>query len=243
MRNLIQAGCALTLLLSCGGTTDGGDSGAGDSGTGQQDVEFEILSPADGSSFSEGDEIFLDARLAYASGEDLNETLSWSLGSGEWSAEGDELIVTDVPAGVHTLTVTAENVGPNGLSRSVNIEVVALPINLTGTLDGKVEVGDGGSFNFDDDCKGPMAFVLDGSELSGTGGCTAFDEAIDFLVTGTVSGGQVTGEMGVSGGEENVPFTGTWDAEAQLLTGEFDQTWTNSDGFLRIFGTFQATAD
>jgi hypothetical protein len=234
--------------MGCGGGSDGakdlnGDSGSGDSGGDHPYYVLEILSPADGSAFSEGDEVFLDVSLIEDGGADTTAvSITWTLNTGDWTVDGDGVNVTDLPVGVHVLTATAD-VGPNGLSKFVNISVEALPINLTGSMDGKVEVKDPDGFGADDDCDGPMAFVLDGADLSGTGGCTAFGENIDFLVTGTVTDGQVSGEMGVSGGEENVPFTGTWDASTQVLTGAFDRTWTTTDGTLRIFGTFQATAD
>jgi hypothetical protein len=110
-------------------------------------------------------------------------------------------------------------------------------------LDATVKVADNSGNDFDDDCNGPVAFVLDGADLTGSGSCSAFNEDLDFLITGTMSQGEVTGEMGVSGGEENVPFTGQWDKSSQVLTGQFDETWTSSDGSLRLWGSFQASVD
>jgi len=205
---------------------------------------LEITSPADGSVHQEGAEVFLTAR---ATGQETGDEyvvdeVVWTLGASSWSFTGNQSAVFDLPAGIHQLTATAL-VNTKSVKDVVSVEIVALPVELSGSVDAMVEISDGGSFTFDDECKGQMVFVVDGNALSGSGGCTAFDEQIDFLVSGTVSGSQVSGEMGVSGGEENVPFSGTWDAQTKTLNADFDQTWTNPDGYLRIWGIFQATAD
>ena len=237
-------GFACTWLVACS-SGDGSDSGDNDSGwSGADPIVLTIASPADGSVHQEGAEIFLAVQ---AKGQETGESypvdeVVWTLDASAWTFTGNQSAVFDFPAGVHQLTATAM-VNSRSVQDVVSIEVVALPVDLSGTVDAMVEISDGGSFTFDDECKGQMVFVVDGSSLSGSGGCTAFDEQIDFLVTGTVSGSQISGEMGVSGGEENVAFSGTWNSQAKTLSADFDQTWTNPDGYLRIWGSFQASAD
>ena len=235
----------LVTLAACGGVTT--DNGPGsDSGESQIDpAVLSIVSPEDGSVFSEGDSVLLSAEaVGSVTGSVLEITaLDWSLNAGEWGASGNEVRVTDLPSGALQLRATAEVAGREVVAVA-DLVVEPRRLELSGTMDAEVEVySNEWDMTFEDDCRGAMAFVLEGSNLSGTGACEAFDEPIEFLVTGTENNGQVSGEMGVSGGEENVPFEGTWDDASATLTGSFDQTWESGDGTLRMVGSFSATAD
>lgn len=82
------------LLAGCGDKTD--DSAATGSPT------LTITSPTDGAWLDEGAEVTLTAVGRDGTGAviDLSD-LAWSTGG--WAVEGNDLVVTDLPAGNHTL--------------------------------------------------------------------------------------------------------------------------------------------
>lgn len=243
VRELILGVCIIVGLVACGGEVDADSS---DSAEPVGILVVSIQSPLAGAVVTEGDEVFLQLEVGYEDGESVDaDSVSWSLESGAWSASGNGLTATDLPIGALQLVAEAQ-VGRFALSDSVSLTVEAVvvpPLDLSGSLDAMVKIADNSGNDFDDDCNGPVVFVLDGADLTGSGSCSAFNETLDFIITGTVSAGQVTGEMGVSDGEENVPYTGEWDKDNQVLTGVFDETWTSSDGSLRLWGTFRATVN
>ena len=236
---------AAVILTACSaGGTDGGP--VGDTGSSEVDpAVLSILSPTDGAVLAEGEGVLLSAEaVGSVSGDTLAmDALDWSLNVGDWQASGNDVTVSDFPAGSLQLIATA-SISGREVTAVADVVVEPRRYELSGTIDADVEVySSEWDYTFEDDCKGAMAFVIEGSSVSGTGACEAFDEPIDFLVTATEAGGVVTGEMGVSGGEENVPFTGTWDSETEVLEGTFDQTWESSDGTLRMVGMFSASAN
>ena len=234
----------LSGLLGCGGETD---DVSGDSAAPIGILVADIQSPLDGATVTEGDEVFLQVQVGYEDGDSVEaDSVAWSVEGGSWSADGNGLSVTDLPVGALQLLAVVE-VDRFVLSDTVSLTVEQKaddpPLTLSGNLDAAVKITDSNGIPYSDDCDGVVEFQLDGSELTGTGDCSAFNEDLSFLITGEVNQGQVTGEMGVSGGEENVPFTGQWDEANEVLTGQFDETWTSSDGTLRLWGTFQAVVN
>lgn len=233
-------------IVGCGGGVQSTDQVGTDSGSGPVDAAvLSVLSPADGSVLAEGEDVLLSVEaVGSVSGDILSiASVDWRLNVSEWGASGNDVSVSDLPAGNLQLIATAM-VGEREVTAAVDLIVEPRRFELSGSMDAEIEVySSEWGMTFDDDCKGPMAFVLEGNVLSGTGACVAFDETVDFLVTGTDNNGEVTGEMGVSDGEENVPFNGTWNSDTTTLMGSFDQTWESGDGTLRLFGSFSATAD
>ena len=87
---------ALTALLltACGDkATDSGTTGT---------PTLTITSPSDGAWLDEGAEVTLSAVGRHGSGVTANMSdLAWS--AGDWAMEGNDLVVTDLPAGNLTL--------------------------------------------------------------------------------------------------------------------------------------------
>jgi len=242
----------LTGLLACGGETDGvsGDS-AGPIGI----LVVHIQSPLDGATVTQGDEVFLQLEAGYEGGETVTaDSVVWSIEGGSWSAEGNGLSVTDLPVGALQLVADAE-VGRFVLSDAVSLTVEEEeedpvedpvedpPLELSGNLDSKVKVWDGEGNAFNDVCKGSIAFVLDQSDLTGGSTCSGPQGELVLVFTGTVDSGNVSGLIEVTGSERTLSFSGHWDKPNQVLNGNFDETWENSDGFLRFWGSFQATVN
>ena len=235
---------AMTLVACSSENTDNGpldDSGS----TPDDPAVLAIVSPADGAVLIEGDSLTLSAEATGSvSGDVLPiDALEWSTNVGEWQVSGNDVSVSDFPAGSLQLIATASISGREVIA-AADLVVEPRRYELSGRIDAVVELySTEWNYTFEDDCKGTMVFAVEASVVSGSGACEAFDEPIEFLVTGTESGGEVTGEMGVSGGEENVPFTASWNSETEVLEGSFDQTWESGDGTLRMVGTFSASAD
>jgi hypothetical protein len=236
------------LLAGCGKKVDT-DTGTAseDSGEVAGILVAEIQAPLANATFEEGTEVLLQVQVSYEVGDLVEaDSVEWSVEGSDWSVEGNGRTVTDLPVGTLQLVASAQ-VGQFLLVDEVTVTVEELvvdtPLNLLGTIDAAVEIADNSGNAFDDDCNGPISFTLHNSELTGVGSCSAFGEDLTFLITGEVTEGQVSGEMGVSGGEENVPFTGSWDESSEVLTGDFDETWTNPDGSLRLWGSFQAAVN
>lgn len=245
MKLFWPSACVAMTLMAC--TSETSDTGpVEDTASPALDpAVLSIVSPADGTVFSEGDSVTLSAEATGSvSGDVLPiDALEWTTNVGDWMVSGNDVSVSDFPVGSLQLIATA-SISGREVTAAADLVVEPRRYELSGSLDADVELySSEWNYTFEDDCKGTMAFVIENSVVSGTGSCEAFDEPIEFLVEGTESDGVVTGEMGVSGGEENVPFTASWDSEAEVLQGSFDQTWESSDGTLRMVGTFSASAD
>lgn len=108
---------ALVALASIGcGDKDGGDSGT-------STVVLSIVSPDDGAFLDEGAEVFLDVEARDESGAELPVTdVSWEADG--WSAEGDEITVSDLPVGEFELRATGVN-DAKTLSASIEVYVFA----------------------------------------------------------------------------------------------------------------------
>ena len=103
------------LLLGCGDKAD--DSAAPGTPT------LTIVSPSDGAWLDEGAEATLSAVGRDGAGAviDLSD-LAWSTGS--WAVQGNDLVVTDLPAGNHELEAQVL-IGGEVVSDSVDITVFA----------------------------------------------------------------------------------------------------------------------
>lgn len=87
---------ALTTLLLAGCADKEADSGFVGTPT------LSITSPSDGAWLDEGAEVTLSAAGRNGAGAVANlSDLAWS--TGDWAVEGNDVVVTDLPAGNHTL--------------------------------------------------------------------------------------------------------------------------------------------
>jgi hypothetical protein len=103
------------LFTGCGDKAD--DSAATGTPT------LTITAPSDGAWLDEGEETTLSAVGRDAAGDviDLSD-LAWS--TGDWAVEGNDLVVTDLPAGNHLLEAQVL-IGGEVVSDSVDITVFA----------------------------------------------------------------------------------------------------------------------
>ena len=62
---------------------------------------------------------------------------------------------------------------------------------------------------------------------------------MNFDVNGEVNGGQVSGELYVTDADDVLPFEGSY-ANDGTITAEYDRSFNEGDGTLRIWGTFTA---
>ncbi len=233
--------------LACGGS-DGQistDTGGEDPGP----IVLQVLSPASGSSVGLGEEVVLSAAASSeVSGETIAlDSLEWRLNTGDWSATGNELKVSDFPVGSHQLIATGRR-GSREATDAVDLIVEGGTHELSGRLRVTLEISDG-QWTFDDDCDVPVVLLMENSAFAGTSApCEFFEqfedykETIEWIVSGTESSGVVSGELGVADGAENIPFDGTWDASTKALSGTFDVAGSNTDGEVRFYGSIEASA-
>lgn len=232
------------VLAGCGEpvepTGSGGSSGASSPGTGGEELSINIISPVDGAVVTEGDVVTL--QVGAPGGLD---GASWSIrGDASWSAEGNPVAVSDLPVGDLVLEVEAWS-GQASATASVALTVEErVPVSYAGDLDAWAELVSP-LWNADGPCVGPVDFVLDVDDtLAGTGGCTAdldgYEQPVDFVVAGVIEGGVVSGTMSSDLSEEAIEFSGSI-GEDGLITCEFDKTWTEGSGSLRIWGTLTAS--
>jgi hypothetical protein len=208
-----------------------------------------ITSPGDGATFTAGARVTLEARAMTGDGAPANgAVISWFTADG-WSAVGSPIEVTDLPVGSYSLAAST-TVGGEAADASVRITVEEAlptePIDYSGTL-AMETVLDAGSFGtFEYPCLNDyLTFELDGTAFVGAGACTVdagfFTEQFVFAVEGTVSGASVSGTMtSAEAGGDPLPFSGNYDSANGHISASYDETYANSDGSLRLYGTFDA---
>lgn len=240
---------SILVLAGCGedddseGSGDGGSRGAstgdGGGGDGGDSLSVNVISPEDGAVVMEGEVVTL--QVGAQGGLD---GASWTIrGEPSWSAEGSPVDVSDLPVGELVLVVEAWS-GQASATASVAITVEErVPVSYTGGLDAWAEL-DSPLWSADGPCTGPVDFVREVDDtLAGTGGCTAdldgFEQPVDFVITGVFDGATVSGTMSSELSDEGIEFTGTV-GEDGAVTCDFDKTWTEGDGSLRIWGTLTA---
>ena len=97
------------LMTACGDdkdAEDGAGSGAWEDG---QPTVIQIDSPMDGGYYDEGDAIQMLASVPGSSNNDIEDAV-WTAEDGDfsWSMEGNDFEVSDLPAGVLTVTVAVD---------------------------------------------------------------------------------------------------------------------------------------
>ena len=241
--SLLFVSLSLPLATGCG---DDKDTAGDDDGVTTSPL-VEIISPADGTTITEGDTIQLEADIYdQDSGNPLTASeVTWSApGWGGFSGASGS--VSDLPLGELTLTVSA-TVDGRTAEDSVGITVEVGDIDYVGTFL-STNTWSGYGMEFADICEGDVSFVLgaDGSML-GSGQCvlTVYypGEQVLFDIVGEVVGGSVSGEMqmNVSGAIYANPFSGTR-SQDDSITVSFDQTYPDVEGGdLQIEGNFTAT--
>lgn len=210
---------------------------------GQQDeLYLSITSPANDSVLQEGQEVTLSAAATDETGATTQATLQWSAPG--WSAQGNDLTVTDLPAGAYDLEVTATS-GSLTATDAVSIEVATGPVDYEGELDMLAVLDLGFWGEYDAPCEHDyLLFTIDTGVLIGEGACTV-DSGVSvdtfvFVLDGTSDGKSVSGTMVSDLAEgEALTFTGTIDA-AGHIEASYDETWESSDGSLQLVGTFWA---
>jgi hypothetical protein len=169
--------------------------------------------------------------------------LTWTNATGDWSAAGPDLVVTDLPVGENVLTASFE-VNGRVLSDSVAITIEAPPaepVDLVGPFNGYVELFVAEyNMTFKDDCIGTIAVTV-GTDNSVLGSlhCEALGENVDLDVSGTVGAGEVHGMFSYEDSEEKVAFDGTY-TEEDGMWATYDSAFSNEDGNLAISGDFNA---
>ena len=112
----MKVGSGLLALLALG-ACNGKDGSTEDHGR----PTINIVSPEDGATFTQGDEVQLEAEAIYDDGTDAIMTdTTWT--AGDWSGQGTSLTTTDLPAGNLTLEVGA-TVDDKDLSTKIHITV------------------------------------------------------------------------------------------------------------------------
>ena len=247
---------ALTVLLACNGGslntgTDTAPAGTTpgtnptNPGPGQGQLYVAITSPADGASVQEGQEVTLSAAATDAYGASTQASMQWSAPG--WTAQGNNVAVSDLPSGSYDLTVTATS-GSNTASDRVSLEVQeqpAGPVDYEGVLD-MLAVLDLGAWGvYDEPCVHEYLYLtIEAGSLTGEGACTVDSgfsvDTYVFELSGTSDGTTISGEMvsDLADGK-GLAFYGTIDA-AGHIEASYDETWDSPDGSLQLVGTLWA---
>jgi hypothetical protein len=99
-----------------------------------------IASPATGSTFQEGDTVTLRGTATdFEDGPVPGDALSWSSSIDGTLGTGSELVVANLAAGLHTITLSAADADGNEGTSSITIEVVALSF-MAGVV-GNAQIG------------------------------------------------------------------------------------------------------
>jgi hypothetical protein len=234
---MIVSASLLALLACSSAPTTDTDDRRGDGST--NGAELVLENPQPGSEFDAGAAIPLDVS-ATKDGRDLTpQDVTWTIGT--WSGEGAHTSAPGLSAGEYVVGVRAIVDGET-LEASAAIRVLPTELTYNGTLDATAtlttDFGD-----LDASCSGPISFtaVRRTGSLDGGGTITCSsdfgDESVYVGLTGTFSDGDVNGEMDVEGNRTAFRGSGTF---GEAMTADFDGTFSNSDGSLRLQGTWSA---
>jgi len=220
---------------------NGGPGGPGGGpGGGDEALEISVVSPLDGVVVSEGDAVTFEVSRV---GVGALDGATWSIVQSPWSVDGNPVTVSDLPVGDLVIEVEAWSGDSAGTAQiSVSVEE-RVPVDYSGFMDAQASL-DSPSYSDDGPCDGPISFTRGtDNSLTGSGSCTAefiIDYDVIFALSGQVDGDVVTGTLTADLGEEGTPFSGTVAPDGSI-TCEFDQSWSEGSGSLRIWGTFSGT--
>jgi hypothetical protein len=245
------------MLVGCGGgtikTETGDGPGPGPDPTNPTDPQdppsLMITSPSDGATLTAGERVTLEARAMTGDGSPADgAVISWFTADG-WSAVGSPIQVTDLPVGTYNLAAST-TVGGAAADASVRITVEEAlptgPIDYSGALAMETALDAGALGTFEYPCVNDyLTFELDRSAFVGSGASTIdagyITQQFVFAVEGTVTGATVSGTMtSAEAGGDPLPFSGSYDSASGHIAASYDETYANSDGSLRLYGTFAA---
>ena len=217
-----------------GGGPGGGSPGGGGGG---ETLDISVISPVDGASITEGDAVTFEVERV---GVGALDGATWSVLQNPWSTDGNPVTVSDLPLGDLVIEVEAWSGTSTGTTQIALSVIERVPVDYRGFMDAQAEL-DSPSYSDDGPCDGAVAFTRNtDNSLTGTGSCTAefiVDYPVEFQLTGQVDGDQVTGMLTADLGEEGTPFAGTVAPDGSI-TCDFDQSWSEGSGSLRIWGSF-----
>lgn len=117
----LLAAAGLVLVAGCGD-----DEGA--TGPDNQDPEVQITAPPDNSTFAVNEEVvFRGSATDPEDGNLTGDALVWTTQSGLVLGQGEEIAVSDLSVGVHTITLTATDSDFGRGSASITVTIAQEP--------------------------------------------------------------------------------------------------------------------
>jgi len=246
---------ALFLALLAAPACKDDDEPSDDSGTPDPSAhaQVEIVSPSDGASFGQGDEVLLEVSVTdQESGEPMEHgAVTWSAPEG-WSFTGDSGAVSDLPVGSYPLEVSVV-IGERTLTDSVDVTVIEVhdPVHYAGQLRSRIYLYSN-EYDIDDEgpCDGTFEIDTDASwGVVGSGQChvSLFHGMVDwdviFEIDGVRTDGSIAGTLFFfddQGTRYETPYEGTVDDAAVSAT--FAAEHSNDHGILRFSGSLDGRA-
>lgn len=259
MRATLPLLTALWCLSACGSEPPPSPGGTWDSATGPSDpsgtgtppeqseteplgLRVQITAPASGATFAEGSSVALISETTDSTGAEVKATVLWS--APDWSGQGLSLTATDLPVGSYEIVATAALAGEVA-EDSIQITITELEeVEYSGLLHMETELEIDGLGSFDYPCEHrDLRWTLQGQAFTGSGECEVDysfgDETYRFDVDGSISGSSVSGTMRMEDSSEVLLFDGSYDPVSGHIEASYDETWSNSDGSLRLYGSLE----